>query len=74
MFEYDQQIVKRLLADNETFKALYRQHDDLKAKVRDAELGVLPIDAITLGMMKKEKLLAKDKMAAMIEEYRQQHA
>ena len=47
---------------------------DLKEKVSSAELGVLPMDDISLGTMKKEKLLAKDKMAAMIERYRREHA
>ena len=74
MFEYDQDIVEILLGDNERFQALYKQHNELKAKVRDAETGVLPLDDVSLGTMKKEKLLAKDKMAAMIEQYRRSHA
>ncbi|HEY5701543.1 MAG TPA: YdcH family protein, partial [Gammaproteobacteria bacterium] len=60
--------------DNEDFQQLYKQHNDLKEKVRSAELGVLPLDDATLGTMKKEKLLTKDKMAAMIEQYRREHA
>ncbi|HSS63507.1 MAG TPA: YdcH family protein [Gammaproteobacteria bacterium] len=74
MFEYDQDIVTSLLNDNAQFQQLFKQHNDLKEKVRNAELGVLPVDDITLGTMKKEKLLAKDKMAAMIEQYRREHA
>lgn len=74
MFEYDQDIVTSLLSDNAQFQELFKQHNDLKQRVRNAELGVLPVDDITLGTMKKEKLLAKDKMAAMIEQYRREHA
>ena len=74
MFEYDQDIVEVLLNENEQFQALYKEHNTLKATVRDAELGVLPLDALSLGTMKKEKLLAKDKMAVMIEQYRREHA
>ena len=74
MFEYDEEIVSSLLADSNDFQTLYRQHHELKEKVRDAELGVLPLDDLTLASMKKEKLLAKDKMAAMIEDYRRSHA
>jgi len=74
MFEYDQQIVTTLLNANEDFQELFKQHNDLKEKVRSAEIGVLPMDDISLGTMKKEKLLAKDKMAAMIERYRREHA
>ena len=73
MFEYDQEIVDTLLNHDETFQQLYKQHSALKEKVRDAELGVLPLDDLTLGTMKKEKLLAKDKMAAIIEQYRREH-
>ena len=39
MFEYDQEIVSSLLERNGEFKTLYRQHSELKTKVRDAELG-----------------------------------
>ncbi len=74
MFEYDQAIVQALLDDSDTFKSLYKKHHDLKEKVRNAELGVLPLDDLTLVSMKKEKLLAKDKMAAMIDDYRRGHA
>ena len=74
MFEYDQAIVDTLLNDNQRFQELYKQHHELKEKVKNAELGVLPMDDATLGTMKREKLLAKDKMAAMIEEYRREHA
>ena len=74
MFEYDQDIVEVLLNDNKQFQALYKEHNTLKEKVRDAELGVLPLDASSVGTMKKEKLLAKDKMAAIIERYRREHA
>ena len=74
MFEYDQDIVEVLLNENERFRALYKEHNTLKQRVRNAEIGVLPLDALSLGTMKKEKLLAKDKMAVMIEQYRREHA
>ncbi len=71
MFEYDQPIVQALLEENEQFRDLYKEHHQLKEKVRNAELGILPVDDFTLGTMKKQKLLAKDKMARMVEQYRQ---
>jgi uncharacterized protein YdcH (DUF465 family) len=74
MFEYDQEIVETLLSDNENFQSLYKQHHTLKEKVREAVLGVHPLDDRTLGAMKKEKLLAKDKMATLIQRYRKEHA
>lgn len=74
MFEYDQAIVQALLSENDEFQYLYNQHDSLKEKVKKAEIGKLPMDEQTLVTMKKEKLLAKDKMAAMIDHYRRDHA
>jgi|TARA_Y100000310_G_scaffold283604_2_gene305710 uncharacterized protein YdcH (DUF465 family) len=74
MFEYDQDIVETLLSDNENFQTLYQQHHELKEKVTNASLGISPLDDLTLGRMKKQKLLAKDKMALLIERYRQEHA
>ena len=70
MFEYDQNIVDSLLETDDEFKALYRKHHDLKERVRDAEIGVSPVDDLALNAMKKEKLLAKDRMAQLIAEYR----
>ena len=42
--------------------AVNLKHRELDKQVRDAELGVLPIDDVTLGRLKKEKLWAKDKL------------
>ena len=36
------------------FRALHDQHRKLNKKCMDAELGVLPIDDVTLGRMKRE--------------------
>ena len=74
MFEYDQAIVDTLLHDNQRFQELYNQHHKLKEKVKDAEIGVVALDDTVFGTMKREKLLAKDSMAAMIEENRREHA
>ena len=74
MFEYDRDIVNALLEEDNEFRRLHEQHHALKEKVHDAEIGVLPVDDFTLGTMKKRKLLAKDKMAAMIESYKRAHA
>ena len=74
MFEFEQDIVNVLLEDDPHFQSLFRQHHDLKEKVRDAESGVVPMDNMSLAALKKEKLLAKDRMAAMIERYRREHA
>lgn len=74
MFEYDQDIVQELLNANERFQRLYQQHSELKIQVREAEIGVHPLDDLTLTKLKRQKLLAKDKMAHMIQAYQREHA
>jgi uncharacterized protein len=73
MFEYDQHIVNSLLSENNDFKRLYDKYDMLKQRVKEANAGVVPMDDFSLENIKKEKLLLKDRMAHMIEDYRQAH-
>jgi len=74
MFEHDQQIVEELLTQNTDFKRLYEKHVELKQRVHEANAGTEPVDDYALENMKKEKLLLKDRMAAMIQDYRRVHA
>ncbi|HEY5782384.1 MAG TPA: YdcH family protein [Lysobacter sp.] len=63
--ERPQPEIDALIKSNPEFKQLYQRHKDLDKKVMDAELGVLPIDDITLGQMKREKLAAKDRLVQL---------
>lgn len=65
--EQPQQEIDALIRSNPEFKQLYQRHQTLDKKVMDAELGVLPIDDLTLGQMKREKLAAKDKLTRLFE-------
>ena len=56
MFENQQKDVEVLMKSDVEFRSLYQRHKELDGKVRDAELGVLPMDDTTLHNMKKEKL------------------
>lgn len=56
----------RMKADSE-FRQLYFRHKELDKQVLDAELGVLPIDDNTLSLMKREKLVAKQRLLQMYE-------
>ena len=68
MFEgQPQSEIEALMKANPEFKQLYQQHSKLNKKCMDAELGVLPIDDLTLGRMKREKLLAKQKLLRIYE-------
>lgn len=68
MFEQAERAdLESLMQGNTEFRQLYHKHKELDDKVRDAELGVLPMDVVTLHNLKKEKLLAKDKLTHMLE-------
>lgn len=62
--------VEALLQSDEEFRSLFRRHQELDKQVLDAELGVLPLDDISLVKMKKEKLLAKDRLTRILESSR----
>jgi uncharacterized protein len=67
MFEGRQQEVDVLMKSNAEFRSLYLRHRELDKQVLDAELGVRPIDDMTLARMKKEKLHAKDRLTTIFE-------
>ena len=70
MFEQDQEIVESLLDKNKNFRRLYDKHSELKSKVKEANKGYPSIDDFDLEVLKKEKLLIKDRLATIIEDYR----
>jgi uncharacterized protein YdcH (DUF465 family) len=65
MFEGQPQAEVEALMHNPEFKQLYQRHKQLDKQVLDAELGVLPIDDLTLTQMKREKLAAKDRLTRL---------
>ncbi|QDH71048.1 YdcH family protein [Marilutibacter alkalisoli] len=66
--EQPQPEIEALIKANPEFKQLYQRHKLLDKKVTAAELGVLPIDDVTLGQMKREKLAAKDRLLRIYDE------
>jgi uncharacterized protein YdcH (DUF465 family) len=74
MFEDRQKTeVDALIANDAEFRNLYQQHRSLDKKVHDAELGVLPMDALTLNTMKREKLRAKDRLTEIWDRHQAVH-
>lgn len=68
MFEgQPQSEIDALIKTDAEFKQLYQRHKTLNKKCMDAELGVLPIDDVTLGQMKREKLRAKQRLLHIYE-------
>ena len=70
MFEQDQKIVESLLDKDKNFRRLFNKHCQLKSKVTEANEGYLGINNFDLEVLKKEKLLLKDRMSVIIEDYR----
>jgi uncharacterized protein YdcH (DUF465 family) len=70
MFENDQDIVENLLHEDNSFKHMYDKYCQIKQKVTKANDGAHPMDDLYLEALKKEKLYMKDRMTAMIEDYR----
>ncbi|MDA3934275.1 MAG: YdcH family protein [Gammaproteobacteria bacterium] len=68
MFEKNQDTVQQLLETNKEFRYFYEQHESLDKRVDKAEGGYLVMDELQLNEIKKEKLLAKDKLASMLED------
>ncbi len=66
MFENQQSdALEALMKADAEFRRLYLHHQELDSKVHDAEIGVLPIDDVTLAGMKKEKLHAMERLEMM---------
>lgn len=70
MFSQDQDIVKKLLAENDQFRVLYDKHEELNDTVDKAGSGELPLSDDAMHDLKKEKLLLKDQMAQIIMNYK----
>ena len=67
MFDSDQATVDKLLNADDGFRRLYNKHSVLNAKVDQAQAGKAAMDDIQLELLKKEKLLLRDRMQAMIQ-------
>lgn len=74
MTDNEQKVLEKLLELSDEFRGLYDRHSELKAKVRDAELGHVPMDSMRLGELKREKLRTKDRMAMMIAAHEESRA
>ena len=74
MTDNEQKVLERLLEHSDEFRGLYDRHNELKVKVRDAELGRVPMDSTRLGELKREKLRTKDRMAVLISAHGEERA
>lgn len=67
MFEHEKSTVDQLLRNDAGFKRLYDKHSRLNSQVDQATSGDLPMTQFELETLKKEKLMLRDRMQAMIQ-------
>jgi uncharacterized protein YdcH (DUF465 family) len=67
MFEHRQNEMEKLMKENEEFLRIYNRHQELDKRVLAAEIGTAPMEDLALNKLKKEKLLAKDKLARILD-------
>ncbi len=68
----DEQIVELLKSENEDFRKLHSEHRHLDTLLSDfhSKHYLTPEEEIEKKRLQKEKLFKKDKMAALIRDYR----
>lgn len=66
MFEENRSTMDRMLKENEEFRRLYNQHQQLEKRVTAAENGTAPMEDLALNQLKKEKLQAKDQLTRIM--------
>ncbi|NOY64662.1 MAG: DUF465 domain-containing protein [Nitrospirae bacterium] len=68
----EQEIVDVLRVENEEFRRLEAEHRELDMKLQQYEGKpyISPADEIEIKSIKKQKLARKDRMAAIIREYK----
>lgn len=67
MFEHDQTTVRQLLERDNGFRRLYDKHSSLNRRVDQAAAGTLAMSPDELELLKKEKLMLRDQLQAMIQ-------
>ncbi|RFF27597.1 MULTISPECIES: YdcH family protein [unclassified Wenzhouxiangella] len=68
MFENQKDQVEVMLKNNDEFRRLYNQHQQLEKRVLAAENGTAPMEDLALNELKREKLRTKDQLTRMMEQ------
>ena len=68
MFEHRQNQMEKMMKENPEFLRLFNRHQELDRLVSDAEFGTKPMEDLALVKLKKEKLLAKDRLARLLDQ------
>jgi uncharacterized protein len=67
MFEHRQPQMEKMMKENPEFLRIFNRHQELDRRVTDAEDGTAPMEDLALVKLKKQKLLAKDQLARMMD-------
>lgn len=67
MFEHRQHEMEKMMKENPEFLRIFNRHQELDRRVTDAEFGAAPLEDLALVKLKKEKLMAKDQLARMMD-------
>jgi uncharacterized protein YdcH (DUF465 family) len=68
MFEHRQTEMQKMMKESDEFLRLFNRHQELDRIVSDAEYGTAPLEDLALVKLKKEKLLAKDQLARLMDQ------
>jgi len=68
----EEDLVKKLLQDNETFRTLKQHHASLEAQLQEFENKpfLTPHDEVEIKKIKKRKLMFKDEMQRILASHR----
>ena len=55
------------MKESEDFRRIFNRHQQLDKRVSEAEQGTAPMEDLALNQLKKEKLLAKDRLAYLMD-------
>ncbi|MDT8439007.1 MAG: YdcH family protein [Wenzhouxiangellaceae bacterium] len=68
MFERNREQMETLLKENEEFRRLYNDHQQLEKRVLAAETGTAPMEDLALTQLKRQKLRLKDQLSRMMDQ------
>lgn len=70
MFHEYRDEISKLKQQNAHFEKIFNEHNELDQKIANAENGIEPLGNLEIETLKKQKLLLKDQVYAMIMEYK----
>lgn len=66
MFPEYRDLISRLKTEDAHFSRLFERHNELDHQIHNMETGVAPADSVAIEALKREKLLLKDQLYAVL--------